>query len=390
MTMNGVMTISPFFSPNIGGVETHLDDLGKVIEKEGLYHAVITYQPLTSKVKARIYTKTINGFVLRVPWIRNLFYRFEKNPILQFPYLFTGIFIAGFVFLIFNCRKVRVVHGHGLAAGAAAMLLSKIFRKKGVLSIHTIYKFSERPALGKVVKRIFSNIDKILVLAKGAKDDMVHIGISPEKIVIYTCWVDNACKFKEMEKNHCRKELGLSLDKTICLFVGRFSEEKGLNTVFDVISNNRRTDLMFLLIGNGPLMPKAREVCKNNIAVSLCDSVNNDRLPLYYNSADVLVFGSVDMDYYGRVTMEALSCGLPVILPRTTKYFGEERKITVDFPEGKIGYLCVHDPDALGITIDKVCSGKETMRAMRGACRVYALQNFSETNAQVFIREYLN
>ena len=38
----GILLLTPFFSPNIGGVETHLDDLVKALDKRG-YIVLILY-----------------------------------------------------------------------------------------------------------------------------------------------------------------------------------------------------------------------------------------------------------------------------------------------------------------------------------------------------------
>ena len=47
-----VLIITPFFSPNIGGVETHLDDLVDALDKNGYKVYVQTYSPLTTDTEA--------------------------------------------------------------------------------------------------------------------------------------------------------------------------------------------------------------------------------------------------------------------------------------------------------------------------------------------------
>ena len=41
--------LTPFFSPNIGGVETHLDDLVNGLDKGGYKVYVQTYSPITTE-----------------------------------------------------------------------------------------------------------------------------------------------------------------------------------------------------------------------------------------------------------------------------------------------------------------------------------------------------
>ena len=45
----GVLILTPFFSPNIGGVETHLDDLVAALAEKEYQVFVQTYSPITTK-----------------------------------------------------------------------------------------------------------------------------------------------------------------------------------------------------------------------------------------------------------------------------------------------------------------------------------------------------
>ena len=48
----GILMICPFFRPNVGGVETHLNDLCEYLKKRGHRVFVVTYQPLMTDMKA--------------------------------------------------------------------------------------------------------------------------------------------------------------------------------------------------------------------------------------------------------------------------------------------------------------------------------------------------
>jgi len=77
-----IIHLSPFFSPNIGGVETYLDDLTSIISKNHLTQTVVTYSPLTSSITARFYTHNQKSkiTIFRFPHLGgNLFHRLEKN-----------------------------------------------------------------------------------------------------------------------------------------------------------------------------------------------------------------------------------------------------------------------------------------------------------------------
>ena len=47
----GILIICPFYLPNLGGVETHLDLLTKYLVSRQIPTTVLTYKPLTTQVK---------------------------------------------------------------------------------------------------------------------------------------------------------------------------------------------------------------------------------------------------------------------------------------------------------------------------------------------------
>ena len=55
--MKKVLQLTVHFSPNIGGVETHLDDLVKALVKRKWEVFVLAYQPLVAKKGWKLYEK---------------------------------------------------------------------------------------------------------------------------------------------------------------------------------------------------------------------------------------------------------------------------------------------------------------------------------------------
>jgi glycosyltransferase involved in cell wall biosynthesis len=388
--MKSVLMLTPFFSPNVGGVETHLDDLTVFLQKKNFRQVVVAYQPLTTpRAGAPWREKRKNLVIYRLPWLKfNLFYRLESKPYFQFPYLFLGIFSFALFYLFFERKKIGIIHTHGLAATVAGLILTKIFRKKLIVSIHTIYKFAQRPILAMVVRKLFASVKAILVLSQGAKEDIVAIGISPKKIYVYTNWLDLKRKFYCRDKKECRQKLGWPESDFVILFVGRLSPEKGVKLLLETISRIS-TKVSFVIVGSGPMQSAVETVAKKNPKVKYVGSVASDFLPFYYGAADILFWGSVDRDYFGRVTMGALASGLPVIIPSKTEYFGLEQPVEIKFPQNKIGYMLDPDPSLVARKIEELERARVSEK-MRKACRQYALTHFSERNARVFLGVYRN
>ena len=104
----GVLILTPFFSPNIGGVETHLDNLVSILDEKGYKVFVQTYSPITTanipwKKSERIGNNTqIN----RYKWFgKNLFHKLENHPVLDFLYLTPYLFCSVSFFMATNSQK---------------------------------------------------------------------------------------------------------------------------------------------------------------------------------------------------------------------------------------------------------------------------------------------
>mgnify|MGYP001600838677 FL=1 len=142
--MKEVLIVSIGFSPNLGGIETHFDDLVSALAKRNWKVYVLTYKPITTDVKALSFERRgKNISIFRVPWFGKVFYKLVKKPFLEFIYLTPGLFIALPIFLILRGKNIRVIHSHGLIAGTVSVFWGKIFGKKVITTTHSIYNFPQ-------------------------------------------------------------------------------------------------------------------------------------------------------------------------------------------------------------------------------------------------------
>jgi len=137
-----------------------------------------------------------------------------------------------------------------------------------------------------------------------------HFPYSSKKIKFLRYIVDTET-FKPIEKTKARKNLNLSLNKKIILFVGRIEYAKGSDMILNAAKMN--PDILFILIGQ--LFDKKIRALKN-IKI-LPPQKNRKTLSDYYNSADLLLFPS-RTEGFPVVPREALSCGTPVIANNIT------------------------------------------------------------------------
>jgi glycosyltransferase involved in cell wall biosynthesis len=378
MQENGVLIVSPFFSPNIGGVETHLDDLCAFLSKKSRKVFVLTYSPLTVNAKAKFFEKKGTAEITRIPWIGgNLFHKLEKFPLLEFAYLSPVLFLAGFFFLLFNSKKIKAIHAQGFNAAFVAKFLGLIFRKRIIASTHAIYDLDEKAFFSKMIKWVLESFDLVLTLSKPSKKELEKIGLNPEKIKVYTYWVDQKA-FSPKNKERCRKKTGLAGKKFAVFFVGRLIEKKGALLLLKIAKE--MPEATFAFAGTGPvegMLEKAQKELKN---VVFFGKINNKKLPEYYCSADIAAVPSLYNEGFGRVILEALSCGIPVVASNLG---------AIPDAVGKgCGFVVKPEPKAFKEAIRKFYLQRKLLPAISRKCRLYALRNFSEKNAELIEKSY--
>ncbi|HHT9118664.1 MAG TPA: glycosyltransferase, partial [Candidatus Hypogeohydataceae bacterium YC38] len=164
----------------------------------------------------------------------------------------------------------------------------------------------------------YKNIDRFFLLHRQAEKELRGY-VDPSKIVIRSCGVDFNL-FRPMDKIVARGSLGLDPTRRYILFVGRINERKGarylLEAMPSVLRDYPSTEL--LLIGEarrGETLADLKEFIQR---LALEDNVNflgkidNAKLPLYYNAADVFVLPSLT-EGLGLVLVEAAACNCPII-----------------------------------------------------------------------------
>lgn len=126
-------------------------------------------------------------------------------------------------------------------------------------------------------------------------------------------------QFKPMPeaKEEIRRELGLQ-ETFVVGFVGRFVEEKGIRILLETAAGLAGLPICFLFVGKGDLLEEIRQAQMRYPAhIRIADSVKHNDVHRWINAMDVLALPSITMpnwkEQFGRVIVEAMACGVPVI-----------------------------------------------------------------------------
>jgi D-inositol-3-phosphate glycosyltransferase len=169
-------------------------------------------------------------------------------------------------------------------------------------------------------RRLAGLADRIVASTAREKDFLTRsFSLPPERIGIVPCGV-NPEQFRPIDRALARGEAGFLDNNSIVLYVGRFAPVKGMDRLLTAMSHLRRRRGLRLVIagGDGPESREAVEFRRLVKRFSIADIVlfrgriDHDRLPPYYNSADVLVVPSYS-ESFGLVALESLACGTPVV-----------------------------------------------------------------------------
>lgn len=197
--------------------------------------------------------------------------------------------------------------------GAVGLYLKKAFNVKANFFMHTDWlEFTKQTLdftaqiqsrLKRFLRLFYKGFDGLFVLNSDHKKWMSgsKMNIPAEKITVIKHWVDPIFTVKDNKTSN---------DEKIILYVGRLSEEKGLLD-FTYIMNclqEENINAKAMFVGRGPLKDELKELLPDAIFV---DWVKQEQLPDIYNKADLLLFPS-RFDTFGRVVLEAISCGCPV------------------------------------------------------------------------------
>lgn len=374
-----ILILAIGFLPNIGGLETHLKDLIEELVKRDWKVVVLTYQPLNTPILGKWIEREKNLTIFRLPILRGLFYKFLKIPLLEFVFLVPMLFLTTPILLLMN-PGIRVVNAQGLIAGFSAAFWSKVFiKRRYVISVQSVYNFPKKGLYRSVCKWIFKSADKIIAISKHAKQDIESLGISEDKIQLYTNW-ENSDFFKPVNKKLAKKKVGFK-NKFVVSFFGRLIEEKGVKVVIESIELLDK-GVTVAIYGEGPLKDYVKKAVEKHSNVYYMGTIPPQLLPLHYSVADIVLMPTLNEEGFGRVAAGALFCKTPVI--------ASNRGALPEVVNDLVGKIINPTPQEIAKATNFFYSHREELKLCAEQARTYALSKFSPKNAEDVISIFEN
>lgn len=373
MKSKNILILCPFFRPNIGGVETHLDLLTKYLAENNFKTTVLTYKPITTKVNKYLkIEKNKNLTIHRFWWFgQKIFDKTTPYPFLQFIYIVPGLLFHTLIYLQKHHSKITTIHAHGFAAGFIVRFCCLFFKVKNtVISTHYIYPhLNPKKVSTKILRWTFTGFNKILTVSQISSDQLIKIGINPHKIAIYQHWLD--------PKIYTEKKS--SPDKFTILFVGRIIKMKGVFNLLKVAQ--QMPEIEFNLVGTGPDYQQLLTLSQEQNNFHLLGKMKPTDIIPYYQQANATILPSITSEAQPMTIMESLMCGTPVICTKhgsASKMYNDQIGITIN-------------PTVTNIksTIKNLYQHPQKLNQYQSGCRKFALKHFSPRNTQKIINTYL-
>lgn len=208
--------------------------------------------------------------------------------------------------------------------GLASIYLKQAYSVKASFYVHTDWLSFVKKAwdidhhnmsrVRRMLRSFYEAFDKLFVLNNDHKKWLTgrEMAFDKDKIAKTAHWVDHLFKPVAVNKSHV---FGIDDNTPVLLFAGRLSKEKGIFELPHIYREiaGKIAGVQMVVAGSGPDESMLKEAFPEALYLGW---VAPEKLPEIYSASDLLILPS-RFDTFSCVTLEALSCGLPVVAYKT-------------------------------------------------------------------------
>ncbi len=225
-----------------------------------------------------------------------------------------------------NCRQVQVSSAWFCQARQLALFRSGKHRPQPATWLDWLklaHRWSYAAVVSAVERHFYSlpTLRRVVTQSHLLAGDLAGFyGLPPERIVVAHGGV-NSAHFEPAQRlvlrDRARRELGIPADEFAFFFIGNNWLIKGLYHVMEALARVPRGTLYVVGVEFEPPHSWQKHSRALGIASRVCYLPRRPDVIYYYAAADALVAPSV-YDTFPLMPLEAMACGLPVIISRNT------------------------------------------------------------------------
>ncbi|OPY70058.1 MAG: GDP-mannose-dependent alpha-mannosyltransferase [Syntrophorhabdaceae bacterium PtaU1.Bin034] len=356
---------------DLNGVSVTLREVGRLAYERGLNVKIVT----------SLDSGEVSGLppnVLNLPFIHQFELPYYESYRLKIPSILTSLKEL----YMFDPDRVYISTPGPL--GLLGLLVAKLMNVKSVGFYHTDFALQAREIiedesvarmLESYSKWFYSTMDEIRVPTLRYLRMLEERGFDPKHMRLFTRGIDLDLFRPQsvpgtMSLNH---DPGSENGK-IMLYVGRVSQDKGLDFLFEVYRRiaATRPDVGLSVVGDGPYLKELK--AKTSLPrVTFFGKKNHSELPDVYARSHLFVFPSTT-DTFGKVVLEAQACGLPAVVSDA----GGPQEIIV---HGKTGFVAKANDisdwcEKIENILRLIDGSSNQYRKMREDSRAHIVRNF--------------
>lgn len=388
--------------PNTKGSSIRSRDIVLSQKKIGIEPIVITspFQPPKTtgnnieNIDGIIYYRTFNGnYEQIVTEKKSSLYKKVKKIVQIFPFTILTFKIA-------KHENIDLIHAHATFFTAfSGKIVSLLLKKPFVYEIRSLWEERDK-ASGNVVDIMLANLvklfetiamksaDKIVVINKNLKDDIIKRGIKESKIVV----IPNAVNI--LTKNNSQITINTKSDKNITFgYIGSVSPIEGLDNLCLIFSNLEKKGYpnKLLIYGAGPKFNDIEKFVKeNNLKnIKLLGAIPSEDIQKAYASIDVIINPRIKSKLTDTVTpLKPLEAMLYKKLIIATN-IGGMKELIID---KKTGILYQHDNNMQleKIIIDIINNPKKYISIIENGYKFVIEKKNWDINAKNYFNIYFN
>jgi glycosyltransferase involved in cell wall biosynthesis len=280
-----IAIISSSKSTKVGGLERYCHLLRNILEKEGFKVEIIGKEDIDSYL--------IYKFFERIPVVNLVilgYFLGKHADKLKFDLVITNGLYG------FSTRSKAINVQHGTFARASDRMDKNNFLKR-LIRKH-LWGYFEKVAVNKA--------QKVVAVSEETKESIEKYYKRKDAIVILNAVDTNF--FVKKDKSEAKKFFGLPENKKLVLFVGRLSNQKSPEIVYELAKRFEKEDVIFVF-ATDKIMNWDLKNAKFLI------NVPYEKLPYLYSACDVFVLPSKH-EGFAYTLIEAMSCELLFVISK--------------------------------------------------------------------------
>ncbi|WP_414752694.1 glycosyltransferase family 4 protein [Anabaena sp. CCY 9910] len=309
-----------------GGQNVYVREVGKALAELGWQvdmfsrrvsreqELIVHHSPLCRTIRLTAgpeeFVPRDNGFKYLPEFVQQLL-RFQKENNVNYPLVHTNYWLSSWVGMqlkaIQGSKQVHTYHSLGAVKYKSIDTIPLVATKR--LSVE---------------KQVLETAERIVATSPQEQQHMRSLVSTKGYIDIVPCGTD-IHRFGSIARQAARAELGIDQQAKVVLYVGRFDQRKGIETLVRAVNESqlRDSNKLKLIIGGGSTPGNSdgrerdriegivRELGMTEMT-SFPGRLSQDVLPAYYAASDVCVVPS-HYEPFGLVAIEAMASGTPVV-----------------------------------------------------------------------------